>query len=132
MKALLSLLASLLLALSLMGCAHLVGLPFKIAFLSEAEVAQLSVQDLCKGREFFPKTVENALRGKRVFSRLELEMIMKNKIHLGMSEEALLCSWGLPDDLNISVRERGDQREYVYEPDQYVYVEDGKVVGWKQ
>ena len=132
MRSLASYFASLFLALSLMGCARLVGLPLKIAFLTDAEVSELSVLDLCRGREFFPKTVERALREKGVFSKLEMEMIMKSKIHLGMSEEALVCSWGLPDDLNVSVRERGDQREYVYHPDQYVYVEGGKVVGWKQ
>ena len=132
MKTLTSSLVCLLLSLSLMGCARLVGLPLKIAFLTDAEVSELSVLDLCGGREFFPKTVEKALREKGVFSKLEMEMIMKSKIHLGMSEEALLCSWGLPDDLNVSVRERGDQREYVYHPDRYVYVEGGKVVGWKQ
>lgn len=55
----------------------------------------------------------------------------RNEIFIGMSEEGLRASWGGPNDINRTVTEHGEHKQYVYPGGRYVYVEDGKVTGWQ-
>ena len=65
----------------------------------------------------------------------ELELILDKKIALGMSEKALLLSWGNPDLENQSVGSWGVHKQFVYELGRgradHVYVENGKVTSWQ-
>jgi hypothetical protein len=57
--------------------------------------------------------------------------IADKKIKLGMSEQALLCSWGEPPGgVHSSVGSWGVRKQYVY-AGTYVYVENGKVTSWQ-
>lgn len=63
---------------------------------------------------------------KKKFTDYEVEAIMSNQIYIGMSEEALIESWGKPDHINEDVGAWGVHKQYVYWGD-YVYIENGKI-----
>lgn len=58
------------------------------------------------------------------------DAIMKQEIFRGMSESALVESWGKPREINSSVGSWGTHKQYVYWDD-YVYVENGIVESWQ-
>ncbi len=58
------------------------------------------------------------------------DAIMKQEIFRGMSESALVESWGKPQEINSSVGSWGTHKQYVYWGD-YVYVENGIVESWQ-
>ena len=131
MKNPVSFLTRFLLAVALSGCASIIGFPQKITYLSNAEVEKLSLDKLCQAKNLFPKKVRPALQKKGVFDKSELDLIMRRRIQLGMSEEGLLCSWGKPKDVNTSVGAWGVHKQYVYGLGLYVYIKKGKVTSWQ-
>ena len=56
-------------------------------------------------------------------------MVAREKVHVGMSECAMLASWGPPDDMHRSVGGWGVHVQWVYGR-QYVYTENGTVTSW--
>ena len=72
------------------------------------------------------------IAGSSSFSSRERKAIMSGDIFLGMSEKALLLSWGDPEDVNTSVGDWGTHKQYVYgDFGPYVYVENGIVTSWQ-
>lgn len=68
---------------------------------------------------------------KNNFSTKEIEYIRKGQIFIGMSEKALVESLGYPfEGINETVNKRGVFRQYVYDLNRYVYVENGIVTSW--
>ena len=67
----------------------------------------------------------------------EERAILEGKIFIGMSEAALIASWGRPNDINSSVGSWGVHKQYVYgtyssySSPRYVYVENGFVTSWQ-
>jgi hypothetical protein len=65
------------------------------------------------------------------YTERDRELMSKHQVGIGMTERALLASWGQPSEINR--RGRGadqwiyDRGNYVK---QFVYVEDGLVVNW--
>lgn len=59
------------------------------------------------------------------------EKVAKGLIWIGMTEDMLIDSWGLPDDINTTVTRYGSRKQYVYGLGQYVYVVDGIVDSWQ-
>lgn len=70
-------------------------------------------------------------RLEATFSDRELAAIDAGEIYIGMSEAALLESWGQPIDINRTVTETIVRKQYVYPHSVYVYVENGVVTGWQ-
>ena len=68
----------------------------------------------------------------------EIELIENEKIERGMSECALIASWGEPYDINEIKGSWGVHKRYVYlrgimwNETIYVYVENGVVVRWQE
>lgn len=68
----------------------------------------------------------------------EIELIKNEKIERGMSECALIASWGEPYDINETKGSWGVHKRYVYlrgimwNETIYVYVENGVVVRWQE
>ena len=92
---------------------------------------KMSVEELCKIADGVARkevSLELAKRGS--FSATDLRRIGERKIGLGMSEKALVCAWGEPDDSHRSVGSWGVHTQYIY-PDAYVYTENGKVTSWQ-
>lgn len=67
-------------------------------------------------------------RGK--FTKREKQLIANEDYEIGMKEKALICSKGMPDDINSSVGGWGVHSQYVYR-DAYIYVENGRVTSWQ-
>lgn len=59
------------------------------------------------------------------------DAIMKQEIFRGMSESALVESWGKPKEINSSVGSWGTHKQYVYGGGDYVYVENGIIESWQ-
>lgn len=64
------------------------------------------------------------------FGEKQACLILEGKIAIGMTEAALLKSWGRPRRINESVGPWGVHKQYVYRS-AYVYVENGRVVSWQ-
>ncbi|KKK69765.1 hypothetical protein LCGC14_2930760 [marine sediment metagenome] len=80
------------------------------------------------------KRWEHALKFGHSFTDRELRAIEEKKIFIGMSEPALIASWGLPGDINKSAWKGGSSEQYVYRrgeyKGQYVYIEDNLITGF--
>jgi len=84
---------------------------------------------------------KDAMRAKRMknctnLTADEIEWIKNEKIQRGMSECALIASWGEPYYINRSTGSWGVHKRYVYQrvgpwnKSIYVYVENGVVNRW--
>lgn len=62
------------------------------------------------------------------FTKNELELIAAKKVSIGMSEAALVRSWGRPNKINKSGH---GAAQWIYDHSQYVYVENGVVTNWQ-
>jgi hypothetical protein len=71
---------------------------------------------------------------KATFTDREIEAIIARRIFIGMSEDALIESWGKPNDINRTVNAYTVHKQYVYGVSphkKYVYVDDGVVTAWQ-
>lgn len=72
---------------------------------------------------------------KEKFSEKEFQAIMNEIIYIGMSEAALIESYGNPDKINTTVTNSYILKQYVYNRafrrTTYVYVENGIINGWQ-
>lgn len=73
--------------------------------------------------------IKNELIRRNEFSKREWELINTNRIAVGMSSEALTCSWGYPNDINRA--SYGNQAVYgTGIKRSYVYTKNGRVTAW--
>lgn len=61
-----------------------------------------------------------------------ISSIEKREIFIGMPEDALILSWGEPKNINSSQTGNIEFKQYVYENQNYVYLQNGKVVSWQE
>jgi len=80
---------------------------------------------------------ESVRRGLHPLAPREIDLILSSRLLIGMSEDALVLSWGRPNEINRSAGPYGVRKQYVYgahskysEPT-YVYIENGKVIRWQ-
>lgn len=80
---------------------------------------------------YTPDAIARAeINRRELIKEVEWTAIDQQKIRIGMSECALLASWGRPTNINTSVSSRGKSKQYVYRgysaaSTNYVYVKDG-------
>lgn len=102
-------------------------------------LSMFATADLCKAlqEEGRPQNVRTEIERREIFAEKEIDAIGRSQVYIGMSEDALICSWGRPDDINRSVGSWGVHSQYVYEGGYYgtdsnfVYVENGYVTSWQ-
>jgi hypothetical protein len=70
------------------------------------------------------------LTRRKTFTTNDLRLVMRREINLGMSQEALLCSWGEPDRRNRTVTVAGEHIQWIYGKS-YVYTENGIVTSYQ-
>lgn len=118
----------------LLSCA---GSPFRISMMSPDELKLQNSYNLCKAYAFsLDNKIKYELIRRKAIPRHEWLLIEKNKIHMGMSEDGLTCSWGAPDKINKTVTQYGVSRQWVYRScsyckGRYVYTRDGKITSWQ-
>jgi hypothetical protein len=87
--------------------------------------------ELCAGyhtHNYASARAELVRRGEITSS--EWSLIDKGNLKIGMSELALLCELGV-DRINRTVTVNGTRKQYVYESNMFVYVENGVVVAYQ-
>lgn len=104
--------------------------------LAEREVfvkdaPKLSSEYLCsKSLEAdYSAPASEELKRRGAFKPSEWSLISAREISIGMSELALLCSWGAPTHVNRTVTAAGTHKQYVYPSGALVYVDGGRVTG---
>jgi hypothetical protein len=73
------------------------------------------------------------------FTDDDILLIRKGKIEIGMTERALLASWGYPINIRKPVSADGENKQYVYvygkrylfSSRSYVYVDNGTITSWQ-
>jgi hypothetical protein len=97
----------------------------------EKQVPEMSSRELCTryagGR--FPVIRAELIR-RAAPTPAEWQLVDQREISIGMSELALICSWG-DTARNRTVFATSVHTQYVYLSGRYVYVENGKVVSWQ-
>src|SRR5262249_16891537 len=87
--------------------------------------------DLCiEYADAQPESVRQELVRRKMFSPDEWRLIKTKKVKIGMSELALVCSWGMTER-NRSVLASGVHTQYVYDKS-YVYVNGRQVTSFQE
>ncbi len=92
-----------------------------------------------RAENFVYRTNEMFQEAKKrgLLTEQEIQLIKERQIKIGMSEGALIASWGSPRKKNRTVNQYGVREQYVYgtlnkySKPTYVYLENGKVVSWQ-
>lgn len=122
-------------ACALTGCAS-ISTPERAAQLEDDQLCRLAY-DLPRGGIYGDRqnAVARAEIDRRGLMTADEWTLAEGKlIRRGMSECALLASWGLPSKVNRSVGVWGVHKQYVYRGYRvswYAYVENGRVTGWQ-
>ena len=112
------------------------------ATMSPEKAASWDTQMLCDTLSISRKftTLENnpnagmiidELNNRELFSQDEMDSIIEGSLYIGMSQSAMYCAWGLPQDQNTSTGSWGIHVQHVYEGSAYVYTENGVVNSWQ-
>lgn len=120
------------------GCA---GSPYQTSKMDSEEISTIPDKQLMQALE--NHLSRNAIVLNEALNRgwlLEddIPLIKKKEIAIGMSERALILSWGHPSRINESTGEWGVHKEYIYRgygPDSktgHVYLENGQVTSWQE
>ncbi|HEV8025792.1 MAG TPA: hypothetical protein VGP50_00105 [Stellaceae bacterium] len=115
------------------GCA---GTPMAIATDSDEQLRNEQTLDLCRAYPMFldQKGVRAELNRRLAVGDPEWVLIDQHKIYIGMSECALLASWGKPEktDHDNSLRSGGLLRYVYHGGADLVYVSDAKVTSFQK
>jgi len=91
--------------------------------------AQTAPDDqLCSDyHEFEYPEAKGELKRRHALTEVEWKLVEQHQIRIGISELALICSWG-ETEVNRTVTAHIIHKQYVYGGGSYVYVENGRVV----
>lgn len=124
--------------LAIGGCA---GSPYQLSKMSREQLSTVSDDQLIRAltNDFSrTDTILQEAKMRKLISDDEVSLIQRKSIKIGMSELALIASWGDPTTVNKSVGSYGTHKQYVYggysrySSPTYVYVENGQVTSWQE
>ena len=96
-----------------------------------SRLPSMSVPELCEvSRKGYMPEAAVALANRNAFEPKDIDLIRRGSVALGMSEDAMLCALGSPEDRNRTVGSWGEHIQYVFDG-MYVYTENGKVTSWQ-
>ncbi|MGI9311170.1 MAG: hypothetical protein ACR2P7_06530 [bacterium] len=82
------------------------------------------------------KAFRSALVSRGLIKRTDFSAIKAGTLKLGMSECAIIASWGLPSDINKTVTTYSASEQWVWEHYssgyRFAYLEGGVLTGWQQ
>ena len=128
------------LSLLLTGCAAQSS--FRLSMMSPEELMDETINELNLCHSYSRNNsdkIKTELLRRDSITRNDWALISQKKIQRGMSELALVCSWGAPGlygSRNQSVGSWGVHTQWVYRScdicsAKYVYTENGKVTSWQ-
>lgn len=88
---------------------------------------EFRIEQLQKNEDFQVKLAEMT---KKYGNEIGKKIAFGN-VWIGMTEKMLLDSRGYPENINRTVTKYGENKQYVYLGNKYVYVENGKVTSWQ-
>jgi len=101
---------------------------------SQEDIQAMSFVELCLhvASPFYEEDSINAAYAelKSYVTAKELRRIQKGAIAIGMTEDVLYCSRGLPWDSTVRVSQYGRSKQLRYGSESFVYLRDGKVTSW--
>ena len=121
----------------LLGCA---GSPMHLSQMDRNQLTTVTDDQLIRaiGSDLTRNNLMfDEVKARKLLSDEEIDLVKSKEIRLGMSEKALLASWGTPTKTNKSVSSFGVRKQFVYgtfskySSPTYVYVENGKVTSWQ-
>lgn len=96
----------------------------------EQSARTLNVYELCSEyRGSASPAAKREILRRKLLTPDEWKLVSSRKIRIGMSDTALICSWG-STEVNRTVSANSVHEQYVYK-DTYVYVENGRVVAYQ-
>ena len=110
-----------------------------MAVMSPEKLSTIDSNGLCKAYYDSPtQNIKAELVKRNALTEKEWSAVAKKNISIGMSETAMLCSWGSPGgwgDIHARSSANGTTKQYVYRVCRscgatYVYIRDGKVSSW--
>jgi hypothetical protein len=107
----------------------------EFAAIHEHEIEQgarrLSEYELCKEyHDVGSPAAKREIIRRKLLTPNEWKLVQSHWIRIGMSETALICSWGSSTETNRTVLANSVHEQYVYDGT-YVYVENGKIVAYQ-
>jgi hypothetical protein len=120
-----------LLILSLTSCA---GPPHEMTTAQLETVSDWQLERALRSVSTCNQLIIDEADRRGLYLSHELSLIKNRKVQVGMSEKALLTSWGKPNKINKSVGSHGINKQYIYRDysqTKYVYVENGEVASWQ-
>lgn len=103
---------------------------------SQKQIARMSNNELCSNYHEYKSDLAKAeLVRRAALTESEWALVAEKKIRVGISETALICSWGTPSgwgDIHTRTSASGTTKQYVYRvcrscSANYVYVRGGAV-----
>jgi len=85
------------------------------------------------GKELIPTLREEIFRRNPAWSDRVKDTIMKGEIYIGMTDDQVKASWGLPKDINRSVGSWGVHEQWIYKKNKtyYLYVKNNVLTSWQ-
>ena len=118
-------------AILVVGCA---GSPHQIVRMSPDEIQRVSMSDLCFSYRYHQtETIANELLRRGIEQR-DLRLIANQRLRIGMSERAAICSWGRYESVNTTTVAGSVNRQFVYRSiykDGFLYTRNGVVTAWQ-
>ena len=125
---------------ALVGTLTLIGCTVGAKDIKPSQAKNMSTAKLCYvyGRANLGETnrlpnIRAELISRRAFSAKEWKLIDRQAIQVGMSKNAMFCSFGMPYDLN---RNSYGRDQYIYKQEgseykrHYIYIENNIVTAW--
>lgn len=101
------------------------------------EIKRFDISLLCEWwRETGNEQIFAEITARKIFTPKDLQLIRAREVAIGMTEPALLCSWGAPEARNRTATAAGMHIRYVFrlsplEKERLVYTENGIVTSWQ-
>jgi len=119
------------------GCA---GMPYQLAKMDQEQLKTVTYYQLIDALWAYKagnQLISNEAISWGLITKEDVGQISRREIKIGMSEQALIASWGKPTKINKTVGNLGVHKQYIYgsyskyEKPKYVYIDNGKVTSWQ-
>jgi len=124
--------------LSLLFICACMGSPYEISRMDSAQLRQVPAYQLMgalSNTAVRNEKMFNEARRRKLLTESEIRLVKKRKLKKGMSEYALVATWGQPIKVEL-LPGASDKKKYIYGFDTkytsetFVFIDKGKVSGW--
>ena len=81
--------------------------------------------------EYNDKRATELAKAKRELSSRDYQAAKDRRLVVGMSERAVVYSWGRPDKINSTVTGYGNSEQWVYDYRGYAYLKNGRLTAFQ-